>query len=95
MMKILVPVALAIMLLSTPASATDGQSFADAVVGNSVLGKTGDGKKWAAYYKTGGEMTFNLDNGWSDSGKWWVDGEKFCQQWEQVRGGAKYCLAGC
>jgi hypothetical protein len=86
---------IALVLFGMPVVAqdtSDADTFAKALVGNTLLGKTQKGQDYAVYYREDGTMTFNLITGWSDTGTWRIEGGKFCQEWQQIRGGADYCI---
>ncbi len=66
--------------------------FAKAVVGNSILGKGSQNKNYGIYFKEDGTMTFQRTDGWTDQGRWRVEGSKFCQKWNVIRDAKDFCL---
>ena len=65
------------------------------MVGNTAHGSNPDnGTKYKVFYKEGGELTFNMENGFYDEGTWKIDGDKICLKWNRIRRGQLYCLSG-
>ena len=95
-MKLRTLVAAVVLMLSGTTvlaqTKSDPETFAKALVGNTLTGKTQKGQDYAVYYREDGTMTFNLITGWSDTGTWQIQDGKFCQKWQQIRGGAGYCV---
>ncbi len=54
--------------------------------------ETSSGKPYRVRYAEDGTVTFSLDdNSYADRGKWTVEGNQYCAQWEKIRKGAKAC----
>ena len=68
------------------------QQYVDAVLGNTVIGKTDRGTRYKYYLKKGGTQVLNLESGFYDKGTWEIKDGKLCMQWERVRQGKYYCL---
>ena len=63
-----------------------GQIFGRTISGFDVCG----GKEWSIERTEDGEATIRRDN-ITDTGKSWIDGDKLCNQWENLYGGYKDC----
>jgi hypothetical protein len=57
------------------------------VSGKVFTGRPADGVTWRLEYKTNGHAFLDTSNGFRDTGKWRVEGSKFCADWQRASGG--------
>lgn len=54
-------------------------------------GKTDRGATYEVRWADDGSAKLEVDNGFSDAGKWTVEGDRYCAQWKKIRNGKKGC----
>lgn len=73
----------------TPVSA---EEFAGLLVGNTLVETAGYSVAWVVHAKQDGTAIFKNNGGMVDAGRWTIEDDKFCWQWEKARRGERYCL---
>jgi hypothetical protein len=68
-----------------------GEQVKQLLAGAKANGKTGRGDKFETQYAANGNVTIEVSNGFSDSGKWSVEGDHYCAQTQKLRDGKKAC----
>lgn len=72
--------------------ALSGDAIRAAVSGATASGTTNSGKAYHVRYLDDGTTRLSMDdNSFIDRGKWMVEGDRFCGQWNKIRKGAKGC----
>ena len=78
-----------IALSAEPMSA---EEITTAFAGNTSIGSSSRGMAYWVYRKPNGEQFIEMDSGWSDEGKWWIDDDgKLCSKWTKIRKGEPAC----
>ncbi|PKO27786.1 MAG: hypothetical protein CVU36_19195 [Betaproteobacteria bacterium HGW-Betaproteobacteria-9] len=57
------------------------------MAGKVYKAKLTDGATWRLEYKNNGYVFLNTGSGFSDSGKWSVQGEQLCTEWKRATSG--------
>lgn len=57
------------------------------MAGKVYKAKLTDGSTWRLEYKNNGYVFLNTGSGFSDSGKWSVQGEQLCTEWKRATSG--------
>lgn len=68
-----------------------GKQVKQLISGATAEGKTDRGGNFETRYLENGTVTIEVDNGFSDSGKWNVEGDHYCAQTKKLRKGKKAC----
>ena len=81
-----------------PASAAlqtlTGKQIASAFTGKTIRWvKSGEDAADIQYQANGNLLGFVRARGLSDKGKWWLEGNNYCRQWSQWRGGSRQCFS--
>ena len=70
-----------------------GNMFINAMKGNTLSGKTGDGVSFNAYFLSGGIVNYEDANGAKDAGQWHVDSDgDVCVAFRQINDGKEDCF---
>ena len=68
----------------------DGPPLEGDALSELLSGATLSGKGYSIFYDTDGSMRGNV-HGYADAGRWWVDGDRYCVQWELWGEGEPLC----
>ena len=76
---------------------TEGQSLTGAQIkallaDNPVEGRTRKGHALTMDFRADGDLNGEVENGQQDVGKWWIDRDVLCRQWEYFGKGKKKCF---
>ena len=70
-----------------------GDQIKTTLAGATGKGESRSGKPYKARFAEDGTVKFSMDdNSYQDRGKWTVEGDIYCAQWEKIRKGAKACF---
>jgi hypothetical protein len=90
------PFAAAVLAAAEPLSGTEIEA---AVVGKRIFLATPFGGEFPMNYRAGGRVDADGEAiglgkmaAPKDSGRWWVDGDKLCQQWTEWYDGKAFCF---
>lgn len=68
-----------------------GDEIRETRAGHSFRFKADTGSTGVISYKADGTMTGRKVSGAAETGKWRVEGDRYCQQWRNWRYGERYC----
>ena len=69
-----------------------GDQIKTTLAGATAKGESRSGKPYKVRFAEDDTMKFLMDdNSYQDRGKWSVEGNQYCAQWEKIRKGAKAC----
>ncbi|MBZ0217888.1 MAG: hypothetical protein K8F25_15120 [Fimbriimonadaceae bacterium] len=86
---------LAGMTLAAPAWSADQPLSADelqSMITDVNVAFSGKGISGVSNYRLDGHVRTELNIGFSDEGKWWIDGSQVCEQWQRLRHGKPMCF---
>ena len=95
MKKFLITLCVPILLcLPAQAASLSGSDIEKAFIGKRLKWKTVDGYEGTVRYSKNGSAKVNIKKPErvSDKGKWWVKGNRLCNQWEVIRDGKPKCF---
>jgi len=69
-----------------------GEQIKTTLTNAKAKAETSSGKPYRVRFAEDGTVKFSLDdNSYADRGRWTVEGNQYCAQWEKIRKGAKAC----
>ena len=59
--------------------------------GLTITGQTSSGLDFWITFNPDGTVNYKNENNWLDEGKWWVEKDMYCREWDKISDGAKLC----
>ncbi len=95
MFRNIISTAVASFMLATPVTAETvltGPEIEELLSGATLKARARNGRTYTVKYTAEGAAKFQMDDySFSDKGRWSIDGDASCSQWEEIRDGAKAC----
>jgi len=84
-----------VLIAASAAQADHGQLSADQlnelIPGATLYGTSTRGAAYVLKYASDGSMTVQVGANFSDSGRWTIEDDTICAQWQKIRDGEKAC----